>query len=585
MKGPSIGGFAMILMNLRRRPAIFVILTALVVAIGLSCPSALAASHAHGEELREYDVVIAGGSTAALAAAVASAQSGARTALVEPTDWIGGQLTSSAVPAVDEAWHQVRHPQTGEILVDVSKQARDPRNMTPLFRDMLAATGNPGGGWVSRYCFEPKKFLEQHLEPLVESCSPRLDVYLNTVIKEAEANTEDGKIESLLAIQRFPTDRAEQAGYDRLPSRDMVDWYDRRPSDRFNKKLLRLKGKVFIDATEWGELLALSDAAYRIGVEQDDLNQPNVENCGQAITFCLVQELLAEPATEVIQHDPVDRLGYGNYDDRPDAWSRIWTYRRIRGNGDEPAVGDLSLQNWGYSSSHGSGGNDYPDGYLFKNRSETAAEKDDWTGGIDMTVLAAAEQRALAWHTWFKSQAPSPFVPEQVHLSKTALGTGHGLAKLPYIRDTRRSIGIDGFTLQLEDLSGGAGDQTGKKFDDRIALGAYAADIHPLAVCKYPDYVHLERTTLPFYIPFRALTNADYGNLLVAGKTMAQTFMANSATRLHPIEWSTGAAAGAAAAYLSQNDMTTGEGLEDIQEIQETVSRHTPIDWTFVPHE
>ena len=52
----------------------------------------------------DFDVVIAGGSTAAFAAAIAAAESGARTALIEPTDWVGGQLTSSGVPAVDEAW-------------------------------------------------------------------------------------------------------------------------------------------------------------------------------------------------------------------------------------------------------------------------------------------------------------------------------------------------------------------------------------------------------------------------------------------------------------------------------------------------
>ena len=28
--------------------------------------------------------------------------------------------------------------------------------MTPNFRAMLDATGNPGGGWVSNYCFQPK---------------------------------------------------------------------------------------------------------------------------------------------------------------------------------------------------------------------------------------------------------------------------------------------------------------------------------------------------------------------------------------------------------------------------------------------
>ena len=36
----------------------------------------------------DFDVVIAGGSTAAFAAAIAAAESGARTALIEPTDWV-----------------------------------------------------------------------------------------------------------------------------------------------------------------------------------------------------------------------------------------------------------------------------------------------------------------------------------------------------------------------------------------------------------------------------------------------------------------------------------------------------------------
>ena len=41
--------------------------------------------------------------------------------------------------------------------------------------------------------------------------------------------------------------------------------------------------------------------------------------------------------------------------------------------------------------------------------------------------------------------------------------------------------------------------------------------------------------------------NERYRNLLVAGKAMAQTFLANSAARLRPIEWASGVAAGVAA--------------------------------------
>ena len=50
------------------------------------------------------DVVVAGGTTAALAAALTSAREGVRTCLLEPTDWPGGQLTAGGVPAIDFAW-------------------------------------------------------------------------------------------------------------------------------------------------------------------------------------------------------------------------------------------------------------------------------------------------------------------------------------------------------------------------------------------------------------------------------------------------------------------------------------------------
>ena len=95
-------------------------------------------------------------------------------------------------------------------------------------------------------------------------------------------------------------------------------------------------------------------------------------------------------------------------------------------------------------------------------------------------------------------------------------------------------------------MTGSISQVTGTKFADRVAIGAYASDIHPLADREYPAYIKEQYDTLPFYIPFRALTHHKYGNVLVAGKTMSQSFLANSATRLHPTEWSTGTAAGAA---------------------------------------
>ncbi len=48
------------------------------------------------------DIVVAGGSLASLAAAITAANaSSAHVCFLDPTDWPGGQLTASAVPAID----------------------------------------------------------------------------------------------------------------------------------------------------------------------------------------------------------------------------------------------------------------------------------------------------------------------------------------------------------------------------------------------------------------------------------------------------------------------------------------------------
>jgi hypothetical protein len=535
----------------------------------------------------DYDVVIAGGSTAAFAAAVASAEMGARTCLIEPTDWVGGQLTSSGVPAVDQAWHRVIDPATKKVTVDVASIARQRENMTPNFRAMLDAIGPHGGAWVSNYCFEPKVFIDTQLAPL-ERRLDRLIVLRNSVMKQVEFDAKSQRIRAITVIQRIPAHGVPWDGYDQLPSHDLPDWYRRKPSDRFDKRVITIDGHgltdrhtVFIDATEWGELLALSGAPYLQGVESVDGGFEGNDRCGQATVFGFVERFSADPVDEPpVPTGPTD-LGFGDYAPKPNAWELIWTYRRIKNSGQKPAAGDLSLQNWEYSEQLKQGGNDYPFGYLFKSMDTTLRERSDWHGGIDLEVMAAAERRALAWHSWFKEHAPPGISAKQIVLARGVLGTGHGLAKLPYIRDTRRSVGLGGFLLTISDLTGFPSRRTGKPFRDRIAIGAYAADIHPLVTCEYPAYVRQRHETLPFYIPFRALTNRAYGNLLVAGKTMAQSFMANSATRLHPIEWASGTAAGIAAALMARRNWTSTEALEHISELQAAIAPKTPIDWTI----
>ncbi|MBS2017602.1 MAG: FAD-dependent oxidoreductase [Deltaproteobacteria bacterium] len=526
---------------------------------------------------KHCDVIIAGGTTAAIAAAIAASDLGAKTCLVEPTEWIGGQLTASGVSAIDWAWHKVG-------ALDVGAAAKARANVTPSFFAMAEAIGNPGACWVSKNCYEPKNLLTGALgaAALRHTQSGALLVLKQAVPKRVTVR--DGKITSLVVVQRSAKAGVAWGGYDQLPSRDIPDWYEERGSARYDKQVIELvsgydRPAIYIDATEWGELLALSNAPYIQGVEAVEGSRDANDRCGQAIVFPFVEKMNAAATADVPLPEATAAskafysLSVGANETNASKWDKIWRYRRIRGSSATAQVGDLSEQNW-------NPGNDYPFGYLFLSKSDTAAQRSDWRGGIDLSVVAGAERHAFGWHQYFKAQGGE--IGRRITLDTTVLGTGHGLSKVPYIRDTRRSVGLDDFVLTSSDLRGPASQVTGKRFRDRIAIGAYAMDIHGLSGCRYPSYVQAAgHETLPFFVPFRALTNRDVSNLLVAGKTMAQSFLANAATRLHPIEWATGTAAGAASAHMAKWGLTSRAALVAIDDIQTVVRAKTPIDWTI----
>ncbi|CAF1654723.1 unnamed protein product [Didymodactylos carnosus] len=137
--------------------------------------------------------------------------------------------------------------------------------------------------------------------------------------------------------------------------------------------------------------------------------------------------------------------------------------------------------------------------------------------------------------------------------------------------------------MNITTISGHARDLVGYIFDDRIAIGAYDVDIHSIAKCKYPPYIYQKYDILPFFIPLRSLTNRDIDNLIVVGKSIAQTFLVNAATRLHPIEFSVGQAGGVTAAYAILNEIRTTAELvaQHSDRIRNMVKIYTPTSWTI----
>ncbi len=517
------------------------------------------------------DVIVAGGTTAALGAALTAAREGVATCLVEPTDWAGGQLTAGGVPAVDFAWHSVGTYRVG----DVAKRAE---NLPPEFVRWMDQMGHSGNCWVSKNCFDPRRLIDLSINPAI-AAEPHLRVLYNSVVKRVRKAGE--KISTVTVIRRSPKPGVRHGGFDLNLSADMRDWYSARESKRYRKEVIELgsdAGPIVIDATELGDVLALSGAPYLQGVEgaDGDVHSAN-DTCGQAMVFPFAMRLNATAVPDNATRAPPavhpgahpEFYGMGKH-----TWDQIWRYRRLVGVGKTAAAGDVSLQNW-------NPGNDYAFGYLFKSKAAKAIELADWQGGVDYAQLALAEQHAYGWYQWFAKAQPQG-LRNWIDLAPEVMGTGHGLSKFPYLRDIARSIGLGNFVFKASDMSGGPHGKTGVAFDDRVAIGAYNVDIHPLNTCTLPAYMYADVPALPFFIPYRALTNREVPNLLVAGKTMAQSFLANAALRLQPIEFSSGIGAGAAASVLVKNGaQSTQWGLNNVEKIQTVVKKYAPIDWVL----
>jgi hypothetical protein len=527
----------------------------------------------------DCQLLIVGGTTSAFGAALSASKIlNTRVCLIEPTDWVGGQLTAELLSAPDYAGFVLRD-NTTNFTLNVGAINRDRVNRNPVFAQMLDVLGNTGKCWVSPWCSTPSLFHSQAVLPVANTTR----IFYNTVIKRVTKDATGRRITQVDAIQRTPRPTEERC---RFLSEELPDWYSRDDSAWFTKTELSFTNFQFVmEGTSWGEVLALSNASYLIGLmEQFDGDTSGIGNssCGQSFTIDFLEQLRGTPVEEPPNPLP-EPTGGSHYTLGPYTWERIWTYRRVNTSTPDSntvAVNDLTIQNW-------AGGNDYGKQFFFLSLSDTQRQRDtdQWQGGVNLDAIQNAERLAYGYHYWYRKNAPTQWANRTVLIrSPSSTGTCHSLAKLPYLRESRRSIGYQNFLMNVTTITGHARDLHAYIFDDRLCIGVYGVDIHFMDGCHYVPYIHEEYTVLPYYIPLRAMTNRDIDNLIVIGKTMAQSFLVNSATRLHPVEFSIGQSAGVVGSYAVQNNLqSVAEMLseEHLKRVQSMVKEFTPMSWTI----
>ncbi len=211
------------------------------------------------------DLVVVGGGLGGCAAALAAARNGLRVILTEETDWIGGQLTAQAVPPDENPWIETFGGTRSYL--NLRQQIRDYYlRHFPLTAEARAkAYLNPGNGWVSRLCHEPRVSLAV-LQGLLAPYVSGRKILLLLRHKAMEALTNGDRVEAVRA-------RSLESGNE-----------------------LVLRAPYFADATELGDLLPLTKTEYVTGAEsQKDTGEPHAPAEAaprnmQAFTCCFAMD-------------------------------------------------------------------------------------------------------------------------------------------------------------------------------------------------------------------------------------------------------------------------------------------------------
>ncbi|GLU50283.1 FAD-dependent oxidoreductase [Nocardiopsis ansamitocini] len=505
-----------------------------------------------------------GGGLGGVAAALAAARAGNRVVLTEPTDWIGGQLTSQAVPPDENPWIE-RFGATAAYR-EVRDGIRDYyRRHYPLRAEALDLVDlNPGAGRVSKLCHEPRvalAVLESLLAP--HRASGRLTLLLEH--RPVAAETVGDEVRSVTL--EGPGGRRTTVAADYV-----------------------------LDATEDGDLLLLAGVEHVTGAEsRAEYDEPHAPEKAdplnlQGITYCFAMSyhpgedhtierpemydfwrsyqpdfwpgpLLGLTAPDPRTLESVERTFVPNPDTDPLAVSadqsadagdkELWGFRRILARGMHRAGAfdsDITLVNWPL--------NDY---WL-----KPALEVE---GLVDADAVARAHHEArqlsLSVLYWLQTEAPRPdggtgFPGLRPRPDVT--GTEDGLAKAAYVRESRRIRAVT--TVTEHDVSLDiVGPYGGTRHPDSVGVGSYRIDLHPST--SGDNYIDV--ASVPFEIPLGALLPVRVRNLLPAAKNIGTTHITNGCFRLHPVEWNIGEVAGRLAAFALSHGVRPHQVREDAE--------------------
>ncbi|WP_041457638.1 FAD-dependent oxidoreductase [Anabaena sp. 90] len=441
------------------------------------------------DKIVNCELLVVGGGLSGVATAYEGLLAGRTVCLTEITDWLGGQISSQGTSALDERPTQ-RDKQF------YSRGYSELRNRIERKYGKL----NPGDCWVSDSCFLPRdahNIMTQMLEDAEKKGKGKLQWFPNTVIKDLQISKDGKIINNAIAIQHQPAKNQPPLNTNTL-SQTIEDAYSYKNSSRLSKTIIQFLPKqsqnnpgkwYIIDASETGEIIALADVPYRLGIDARSYLEPSSSSttndpyCTQGFTYTFAMEATKAAQQQTMPPFYLQYSPYFSYElKRLANFDLVFTYRRIwspqKGqpttfNGVKftaPTPGDISMQNWTW-------GNDYRPGTAADNLIYTRQQLENsgqlkpggWQGGLRTETLRKAEEKAFSFFYWLYAGTTDSQLGNGVKQPQTnirfltgldsPMGTVHGLSKYPYMREGRRIIGRpswgqpDGFGIWEVDIS------------------------------------------------------------------------------------------------------------------------------------
>lgn len=508
------------------------VIALLLTALGAGEYFLQAGSSTTAKNSYHYDVVVVGAGPSGVAAAIQAAKMGEHVALLERTDWIGGQMTAAGVGTMDEGDTVVR--KTG-IYADFIKRvtafyaARGKTNQTCYYD-------------VKSFCVDPQvgqTVLRQMLATQNKNLDVLTDMNVTSVLKK------DNTVTGVVANNKTYT------------------------------------SKVLIDADEYGDVLAQAGAAYRLS--NGTSTSPAKGNpCVQSITEVPVIKYYADGVPEKLkftQAPPgysqkiVEHFAYflkknGNnfFDVKGVRGLSFKSYTASRGLPDLSNTQDYNvLQEDGHDITRTSlnTGNDYPmEGSL---SSKFISDPKYRAQAICDAKLLSVQlmyyiQHDLGETDWSiaDDEGYDTSYNKQNHCAnlKGFEAFEDLMPQEPYVREGRRLIGTQTLTGDQLQFTYEHGSHT-PRFSDSVAVGYYPMDLHSCYQEIEPafdsgDNLWRSGAGGAFEIPMGVMIPQTVDGLLAAEKNISVSRYAEGAIREQPVAMATGQAAGALAALAAK---------------------------------